>query len=102
MGEDAAAFRAHRDAPPDDVLGGFPEELFRPGPAAVPGRRGEQHFAFRILHEAGDGADDAAFPRAVRADERDYPALRDVHADALHRMDAAVVDVEILDFKHGC
>ena len=22
--------------------------------------------------------------------------------EALHRMDAAVVDVEILDFKHGC
>ena len=78
--------------------GDFPRSCSVLGP--LPSR--EQHFALRILHEAGDGADDAAFPRAVRADERDYPALRDAHADALHRMDAAVVDVEILDFKHGC
>lgn len=102
VGEDAAALRAYRDAPSDDVLRGFAEDLFRFGPTAAPDDRGEQHFALRILHEAGDGADDAAFPRAVRADKRDYLALRDAHADALHRMDAAVVDVEILDFKHGC
>ena len=71
--------------------------LLGPNGAAAP-----QHFARIGGQPAGNDADQRAFPRAVRADERDYPALRDAHADALHRMDAAVVDVEILDFKHGC
>lgn len=49
----------------DDVRG-FPE-LFRPGPAAVPGRRGEEwHFAPRILH-VPEMEMTPLFPRAVRA-----------------------------------
>ena len=89
--EDAAALRHLRDALLDDLMGADTGD-------ALP----QEGDAARLwLQEARDRAQRRRLAGAVRADERDDLAFIDFEADALERVDGAVVDVYIIDFQHG-
>ena len=67
---------------------------------ADPRAPGQDHLARRALDQTGHGADDAAFARAVGSDQGNDAAARDGQRYSLHGVNAAVVDVEVLDFEH--
>ena len=87
--KDAAPLRHVDDAPAHDFLGGQADQLL----AAV-----ENGAALRLL-QAGYRAQCGRFARAVRADQRHNLPFIDGQINALERADAAVGNVQILDFK---
>ena len=52
------------------------------------------------LDKAGDGTQRGGFARAVRADEGDDLAVGHLHVNAAQRLNAAVGDLKVLNFKH--
>lgn len=51
-------------------------------------------------HQAGDPLQQRAFPRAVAADDRDDLALADPDRGIAQRLDGAVAQADVLEFKH--
>ena len=66
----------------------------------------EDHAAALRMEQAGDRVEHGGFSRAVGADEGDDLPLPDRKGDALDRVDAAVIDLQVLHLKqclaHAC
>jgi hypothetical protein len=88
--EDAAPFRHHREAALEQFV--RRDALDRLAHVLDVTRRVRLQTRDR-LHRRG-------LARAVRADQRDQLALRDFEVDALDCLDAAVIDLQALDFQH--
>lgn len=67
---------------------------------AVDGLAHEVDLAIARRHDTADGHERGGLAGAVRADQRHDLSLGQIQGDALERMDAAIVGVEVLHLKH--
>src|SRR2546425_13313999 len=88
--KDLAAFRHLADAAIADAMA---------RPAGDIGAA-KQDASARGTMYAGDRADERAFSRAVRADNRDNGAFADLERHALERLGVAMEDIEAFDREH--
>ena len=97
--ENAATFRRMGDPHADQAMRGH----------FVDGSGLEANFAPRRAQQATDGVQGSGFAGAIRAENGDDFALPDMQIDTVQRLDVAVADMQIFDFKqhvvsirHGC